>query len=422
MRFLIQNVGQLLTLRGPARARAGAELRDVGLVRGGAVLVEDGKIVAVGTKAEVMAQPGAGAARIVDAEGRVVLPGFVDSHSHPVFAAPRLDDFAARVAGKSYEEIAAGGGGIQSSVQKVRAASEQDLVDGLCHWAAKFLECGTTTLEAKSGYGLDLESELKMLRAVRRAQEFCSLELVPTFLGAHAVPAEFKGRVSDYVAQVCDQMIPAVGRDGLARFADVFCERNYFSEADAERVLAAAAKAGLKAKVHAEQLSRSGGARLAAKLKAVSADHLDYTVSEDFEALKAAGTVATLLPAANFFLDAAYPPARAMIEAGVPVALATDFNPGTAPCWNMQAVISIACTQMKLSPEEALSAATINGAWALDLGASHGSIEPGKQADLAMFDASDYRELPYFFGGNSAVWVMKKGRVAHSLRHLRPFD
>ena len=422
MRILLTHAGQLLTFRGPARARAGAEMRELGLVRGGAVLVEDGLILAVGTKSEVMAHEGAGKARIVDAEGRVVMPGLVDSHSHPVFAAPRLDDFAARVAGKTYEQISASGGGIKSSVAKVRAASEQELVDGLCHWAGRFLECGTTTLEAKSGYGLELESELKMLRAIKRAGELSALELVPTFLGAHAVPAEFAGRASEYADHVCERMIPAVAEQGLARFADVFCERGYFSQAEAERVLSAAAKAGLKAKLHAEQLSRCGGARLAAKLGAVSADHLDCAAPEDFEALKASGTVATLLPAANFFLNAGYPPARAMIEAGVPVALATDFNPGTAPCWNMQTVLSIACTQMKLSPEEALCAATINGAAAVGLAATHGSIEPGKQADLIILDASDYREIPYYFGGNLVSWVMKQGKIAHSLRHLRPFD
>lgn len=397
-------------------------MRDIGMIAGGAVLVEDGRIVAVGTKSEVMAQPGAAAARIIDAEGKVVMPGFVDSHAHPVFAQPRLNDFTGRIAGKTYEQLAASGGGILSSVAGVRQASEEHLADRLSRWAGKFLECGTTTLEAKSGYGLDPESELKMLRAVRRTQSFSSIELVPTLLGAHALPAEYKDRRADYVREVCETMIPAAAKEKLARFVDVFCEKGYFSEAESSAVLEAGVKAGLRPKIHADQISNSGGARIAARLKAVSADHLEHAVPEDVAALKQAGVVATLLPGANYFLGTGYPQARRFMEAGVPVALATDFNPGTSPCWNMQAIISIACTQMRMSPEEALTAATINGAHALGLGSTHGSLEAGKQADLVIFEAEDYREIPYYFGANLAVCVMKKGSIVHTERHLRPFD
>jgi len=422
MRFLIVNAGQLLTFQGPDRPRAGAEMRKLGFYRGGAVLVEDGDISAAGLKDLVLRHPDAQRARIIDAGGRVVMPGFVDSHAHPVFAAPRLEDFSMRLEGKGYKEIAASGGGILESVNRVRGATEAALAERLTRWAGRFMECGTTTLEAKSGYGLDLDSELKMLRAIRRASEATALELVPTFLGAHAVPPELRERPQEYVRGLCSEMIPKVASDGLARFVDVFCEEGYFSESDSERILQAGLKAGLKAKVHADQLSRSGGTRLAARLKAVSADHLDRAVEEDLALLKEAGGVATLLPAANYFLGEPYPQARRIIDAGVPVALATDFNPGTAPCWNMQMVLSLAATQMRMAPEETLSAATINGAYALGLGKTHGSLEAGKQADIIILDVEDCREIPYYFGGNLVVLVMKKGSVVHATADLRPFD
>lgn len=419
MKYLVLNAGTLLTLQGPDRPRSGPEMKSLGLVRDGVVLVQDGKVLAAGLRDLVMRHPEAERARILDAGGRLVMPGFVDSHAHPVFAAPRLKDFVLRLDGKGCREIAADGGGILSSVDAVRGATESQLCRNLSEWASRFIECGTTVLEAKSGYGLDLDSELKMLRAVRGAAETTVLELVPTFLGAHAVPAEFREHPERYVDALCSDMIPAVARAGLARFVDAFCERGYFSEKDAERVLAAGMRAGLRPKLHAEQLSRSGGARLAARLNAVSADHLDRAEAEDIEALRGAGVVAALLPAANYFLAAQYPDARRFIDSGVPVALATDFNPGTSPCWNMQMVLSLACTQMRMSPEEALTAATINGAHALGLGKTHGSLEPGKQADLIVAEVEDYRELPYYFGANLVRMVMKKGSVAYDALSTR---
>ncbi len=403
-------------MQGPPWARRGAEMRKIGLYRGGAVLTGDCQVLAAGLADVVGRRPEAAKARVIDARGGIVLPGFVDSHAHPVFAEPRLRDFEMRLGGVGYEEIAAAGGGILSSVDAVRGCSEDGLASALSAWAGRFIECGTTTLEAKSGYGLDLDSELKMLRAVARVGRSSSLELVPTFLGAHAVAPEHRRNPHEYVRRLCSEMIPSVARQGLARFVDAFCENNYFSQPDAELVLRAGMEAGLGVKVHAEQLSRSGGAALAARLKAVSADHLDRVDDSDIDALKDAGVVATLLPACNYFLGlGGYPPARRLIDRGAAVALATDFNPGTAPCWNMQMVLSLACTQMKMSVEEALTAATINGAHALGLGATHGSLEPGKQADLLIFDVRDYRELPYYFGGNQVSLVMKKGTVVHSL-------
>lgn len=421
MKFLLVNAGQLLTFAGgPPGPRAGSAMGKPMVIRGGSVLVDDGKIAAAGLADLVSRHPDAAKARLLDVGGRVVLPGFVDSHAHPVFAGPRLKDFELRARGKGYEEIAAAGGGILSSVDGVRLCAESALSDRLVERAGRFIECGTTTLEAKSGYGLDLASELKCLRAVKRAAAFTALELVPTFLGAHAVPAELKHDPHGYVRRVCEEMIPAVAKEGLARFADVFCDRGYFSDAQAETVLRAGLDNGLKPKIHAEQLSRSGGAAVAAKVKAVSADHLDHAEPEDFAKLKDSGVVASLVPAPNYFLGLnRYPSGRKLIDAGLAVALATDFNPGTAPCWSMQFVLSLACTHLGMTPEEALTAATINGACALGLGATHGSLEPGKQADLVVLDTDDYREACYYFGGNLVSMVMKRGAVVHQVREFR---
>jgi len=353
-------------------------------------------------------------ARIVDAGGRVVLPGFVDSHSHPVFASPRLDDFEKRLAGATYERIASEGGGILSTVNAVRGSALPALVEGLVARAALFLKCGTTTLEAKSGYGLDLENELKMLRAIRQAGERTPLSFAATFIGAHAVPPELKDR------RVCDDMIPAVSREKLAAFADVFCEDGYFTLEDSGRIFEAAARHGLKLKIHSEQLSRGGSVALAVKAGAASCDHLDFANDEDAALLAASGTVACLVPGSNYFIGKPYPAARRLIDAGAAVALATDFNPGTCPCWDMRMILSISCTQMKMSPAETLVAATFNGACALGLQKSVGSLEAGKQADLVCYDAEDYRELPYYFGDSGAHWVMKKGAVVHSAVELTP--
>ncbi len=414
MDTLVINIGQLLTLSGPDRPRAGREMSSIGLIRDGAVLISQGKVAAAGFKDLVMNDSRAGSARLVDAGRRVVLPGFVDSHAHPVFARPRLDDFEARLKGASYEDIAKNGGGILSTVDRVRGATESDLAAGLRVWASRFLECGTTTLEAKSGYGLDLDSELKILRAIRAVARAGPLELVPTFLGAHAVPAEFGGRKDEYLRRVCEEMLPAVAKEGLARFADVFCAQGYFEVEEARRVLQAASKAGLGLKLHAEQLSRTGATMLGKDLGAVSVDHLDCVQADDISVLSGSGIVACLVPGANYFLGKPYPPARLLIDGGAAVALATDFNPGTCPCWDMRLILSIACTQMRMTPAEAVAAATINGAHALGLGATHGSLEPGKRADLVCWEAEDYREIPYYFGQTGAAWVMKSGGIVHN--------
>lgn len=413
MATLVLNAGQLVTAAGSDAPRAGREKGSLGLIRDGAVLIDAGIIVAAGPKERVLQHPEAAGAKRVSAGGAVVTPGFVDAHTHPLFAAPRLDDYEARVGGASYAELAARGGGILWTVNGVRGAAESELAADLRRRAFDFVACGTTAIEAKSGYGLDLENELKMLRALRTVNERGPLEIVPTLLGAHAVPPELKGRKAEYVDRVCGEMIPRAAAEKLARFVDVFCEDGYFDTADVERIADAGEKAGLALKVHAEQLTRTGSLPLAVKRKACSADHLDQALEADFPDLAASRTVACLVPGSNYFLAKPYPPARRLLDAGAAVALATDFNPGTCPCWDMRLIMSIACTQMKMTPAEALVAATINGAHAAGLGASHGSLEAGKAADLVCHDAEDWRELSYWMGGSKVRWTMKRGELVH---------
>lgn len=415
MAILFTNIKQLLTFSGEAGPRAGAAMRETGLVRNAAVLVNDGIIEAAGPRAAVSRHRLAKKARTVEVNG-ICLPGFVDSHTHAVFAEPRLQDFSMRTAGASYQEIKAAGGGILSSIGAVRAQGRKAMAAQLAARAVRFLECGTTTAEVKSGYGLSLDSELKMLRAVRDAQEFTPLEMLPTLLAAHSVPPEFKGDAQAYLDHVTSVILPKVVAEKLAVFADIFCEKGYFTPEQTTAYLKEAARLGLKPKVHSEQLSNYGGTRAGAAAGAVSADHADHVYAEDIAALRDAGTIATLLPASNYYLGLTkYPPARELIAEGVPVALATDFNPGTCPCWNMQFVLSVACTHCGMTPEEAICAATVNGACALGIGDRVGRVVPGMQADLAFFAADDYRELAYYFGGNQNLLTVKKGHVVHPI-------
>ncbi len=413
MAILVEHISQLLTMAGSDIPRSGVEKDALGLLRDGAVLVDGRTIVAAGPRERVLDHALAARAERLSAGHRVVTPGFVDAHTHPVFAAPRLDDFEARLSGDDYRSIAARGGGILQTVRGVRGASEADLAADLRRRAFEFLAAGSTTIEAKSGYGLDLDNELKILRAIKTAAERGPLEIVATLLGAHAVPPELAGRKDDYLARVCEEMIPRAAAQGLARFVDAFCDDGYFTPADLERVAEAGAKAGLGLKAHVEQLSRTGGLAAAVRRGAVSVDHLDHATPQDFAALAGGRTVACLVPGSNYFLAKPYPPARALLDAGASVALATDFNPGTCPCLDMRLILSISCTQMRLSPAEALVAATINGAHAAGLGGTHGSLEPGKRADLVCHDAEDYRELAYWFGSPRTHWTMKSGKVVY---------
>jgi imidazolonepropionase len=393
----VLHASQLVTLAGPQRARVGAELKELGIIRDGAFLINGERIAAVGTSSEI--EKLSAGAEIVDATGKIVLPGFVDAHTHLVFAGTRLDDFEARARGESYQEIARRGGGIQTTVKATRAASEAELLSLATNRATWFLRNGTTSVEAKSGYGLTVEDELKLLRVIRDIGQETALETIPTFLGAHAVPAEFRSDHAAYVSLIVDKMLPRIADEKLAEFCDIFCEQNYFNLDDSRRILTAAKQRGLKLRLHVDQLTNSGGAKLAAELGATTADHLEQTDENGIAALAAAKVQPVLLPGSVYALGARkYPNARAMIDAGLAVVLATDFNPGSSPTASMQMILSLAVTQMKISPAEAISATTINAAASLGRADRIGSLEAGKKANFVIHQCSDYRELAYWFG------------------------
>jgi imidazolonepropionase len=394
----VLHASQLVTLAGPKRPRVGAELCDLSIIPDGGMLVRDGVIVATGPSDSIEKQM-PGDAEVVDATGRVVLPGFVDAHAHPVFAGNRLDEFEMRARGATYEQIAAGGGGIHSTVRQTRAATEDQLLAQAIKHAEWFVRCGTTTVEAKSGYGLLVEDEVKILRVVRRLNKETPVEFVPTFLGAHAIPEDSQSAPARYVRLVIDEMLPRIADEGLAEFCDVFCEHGYFDVETSRQVLSAAREHGLGIRMHADQLTNGGGAALAAELGAVTADHLEQTEAPGIAAMKRAGVQPVLLPGSVYSLGKTrYPRAREMIEAGLAIVIATDFNPGSSPTPSMQMVLSLAATQMKITPAEGLTAATINAAYSLNRGAKIGSLEAGKRANFALFDCEDYRELAYYFG------------------------
>jgi imidazolonepropionase len=392
------NCSQVVTLAGPARPRVGPEMREVGIVARGGLFVRGGVIERVGTAAEIEALFGSDT-EVIDAGGRVVLPGFVDAHTHPVFAGTRVEEFEERSRGATYEEIAARGGGIQSTVNHTRAATVDELVEAGRRYAEWFLRGGTTTIEAKSSYGLSLEDELKILRAIKRLNDETPLRYVPTFLGAHSVPPEYRARRDEYVSLIIEEMLPQVAQQKLAEYCDVFCEQNVFTTDEAWKILSAARCHGLGLRMHADQLSLSGGAKLAAELGTVTADHLEHTDAAGIDALRRAGVQPVLLPGSVYALGSShYPAARAMIDTGLAVVLATDFNPGSSPTASMTMILSLAATHMKMTPAEAITAATINAAYSLNRGEQLGSLEPGKVADFVIHDCEDYRELAYFFG------------------------
>jgi imidazolonepropionase len=405
------NCGQLVTLAGLPRARTGAEMHDLGIIADGAMLARNGRIAATGTRAAIerLCAP---STEIVDAGGRIVLPGFVDAHTHPVFAGIRADEFAERAGGATYTEIAARGGGIRATVRRTRAADEAELLAAARRYAEWFLRGGTTTIEAKSGYGLSLEAEVKILRVIRRLGAEGVLRTVPTFLGAHEVPDEFHRRMDGYIDVVVHEMLPRIRAERLAEYCDVFCEPSVFPVAQARRILLAAKDLGLGIRLHADQFSADYGSLLAAEMSAATADHLESTGAAGLEALRAAAVQPVLLPASVLNLGSVrYPAARPMIDLGLAVVLATDFNPGSSPTTSMPLVLSLASTQMKMTPAESIVAATINAAYSLGRGGEIGSLEPGKVADFVIHDCEDYRELPYFLGREPA-WKVFLGGVA----------
>ncbi len=415
--LLITGAAQLLTLRGRA-PRRGAALSDLGIIKQGALLVRDGLIAATGSAAKLEALPEAQSAERLDVGGRVILPGFVDSHTHLVFPASRVEEYEMRVAGATYEQIAAKGGGILSTVRKLREATAGSLKLRALAALRQFAAHGTTTLEAKSGYGLDLAGEIKILALQKELASAQPLDIVSTFLGAHTVPAEFrrKTRGADlYISLLIGKILPEVARAGLAEFCDVFCDRGTFSVEQAQRVLEAGKALGLTPRLHAEQLARTGAAQLAIRLGAASCDHLEKISTADIRALAGSNTVATLLPGCTFHLGLTHhAPARELIDAGAVVALATDFNPGTSPTLSMPMILSLACARLGMSPAEAIAAATINAAYALHRHSRIGSLEVGKFADLAVFDVADYREIPYYFGVNHCWMTLKRGKIIFS--------
>lgn len=398
----VVNAAQLVTLAGPKRPRVGAEMRELAIIERGAMLVRDGVIEAVGN-VDLPAD-----SEVIDARGGVVMPGFVDAHAHPVFGGDRVDEFELRSLGASYEEIAARGGGIRSTVRKTRAATEEELGEQARKHQLWFLQCGTTTIEAKSGYGLTTEDELKMLRVIR------DLGFVGTFLGAHAVPEGFE--LQEYAQLVIDEMLPRVAAEKLAEFCDVFCERGYFDLETSRRILTAAKAFGLSSRMHADQLTNSGAAQLAAELGAITADHLEQTEDAGIEAMRKANVQPVLLPGSVYSLGKSrYPRARAMIDAGLAVVLATDFNPGSSPTPSMPMVLSLGATQMKMTPAECVTAATINAAYSLRRGNPVGSLEVGKVANFVIWDCADYREIAYYFGAPLIRSVFVNGEKAFTV-------
>lgn len=409
--LFLKNIAQLVTVAARGKpVKQGAEMHDIGLIEHAGVLCREGKIAWVGRMNEFQ-EPLPDDMPELDAEGSVVFPGFVDSHTHAMFAGSRAGEFALRSRGATYQQIADSGGGIISTIREVREASKRELKRSTARFLSEMMKHGTTTVEIKTGYGLDMDSEIKMLEAVNELADEEMVSVVPTLLAAHAIPPEFRTDPDGYVRLVIEKVIPYAGKRRLAAFCDVFCESGYFDLQQSEAILLAGKKHGMAPKVHAEEMSPLGGAELAAKVGAVSADHLEQIGDRGIEALRQAGVVAAILPGVSFFLNHGYAPARKLIDAGVPVAIASDFNPGSCMSFSMPLMMTIACTHMGMSPEEAIAACTLNGAAALSLSGTRGSIEVGKDADLVVIDSPDYRTLAYHFGSNHVTHIIKRGTL-----------
>ncbi len=407
-KLLITNIGLLATPTG-CEAKAGRAQGEILKLKDAWILTEDGVILQVWTGEPPTEELG-NCYETLDAGGRLVTPGLVDAHTHLVFGGFRQHELADKLRGKTYLEILAAGGGILSTLKATRAASEAQLTAKALAALREMLSFGVTLCEAKSGYGLSTEEELKQLRVVRNLQGTQPVELVSTFLGAHAVPPEYKGRREDYVRLICEEMLPEAAKQGLAEYCDVFCETGVFTVEDSRKILKRGLELGLQPKIHADEIDALGGAQLAGELGAVSAEHLIAVTEKGIESMAKGGTIACLLPATSFYLGAEYAPARRFIEAGVPVALATDYNPGSCPSLNLQLVINLACLKDRMTPEEVLTAVTLNGAAAIGRAESHGSIEPGKKADLLIWNAADLDFICYRFGSNLVRTVVKDGR------------
>jgi len=418
--LIVTNIGQLVTCASPGGPKRGDLMRDVGIIPNGAIAVRDGAIVAVGSSDAISRAHEA--EQVIDAEARVVCPGFVDPHTHIVFGGDRLDEFELKIKGADYLEILENGGGIISTVRKTRDATSDELVKLGIERLDKMLACGTTTCEIKTGYGLDLETEMKMLDVIAELDRVHAIDVVPTFLAAHAVPPEFKGNTGGYVEEICEEMLPAAWKwfershfhQRVPFFADVFCEKNAFDLDQSGRVLQVASELGFSLKAHVDEFTNLGGSRLMIEMKATSVDHLDAISDDEIELLAKSDSIGIITPTVNFnFGSADFAPARKLVEAGCAIALSTDFNPGSAPCPSQSMAMAIACRYQKLLPAEALNAITINAAGSIGLGGRVGSIEVRKMADLVIFDAEDYRGICYEFGKSQVRTVVKNGRVVY---------
>ena len=411
MNLLIVNIGQLVTVAsGGTGVKTGSGMRDLGIFEHAAVRITDGAIERIGSSEELSGET-SGDIDVLDVNGRIAIPGFVDAHTHACFTGSRDHEFALRSQGASYQDIAAQGGGILSTMKSVRAATRKDLKRATDRHLDAMLRYGTTTAEVKTGYGLNMESEVAMLDAIQDVKKEHFVDVVPTFLPAHAVPPEFQGYTAGYIRLITEKMIPYAGKRNLARYCDVFCENGYFSTDEARDILTAAKHNGMQLKMHAGELSDIGGTELAVELGAVSVDHLEHVSEQGIEALRSSTTIAVLLPGVSFFLNHQYAPARTLIDAGIPVAIASDFNPGSCMSFSMPLMMTIACTHMQMTPEEALTASTLNAAAAVGMSDRVGSIEIGKKADIVILDIPNYRYIPYYFGVNHVWRVIKNGTI-----------
>lgn len=402
MKTLIRNIGLLATPEGfcVRRGPAQGQLR---LLKNAWVLAEDGIIAAVG-----QGEPPCGAEQVIDAEGRLATPGLADAHTHLIFGGWRQDELADKLHGVPYLDILARGGGILSTVRATRAATEGELLEKGRRALLEMQRFGVTACEAKSGYGLETETELRQLRVIRQLGQECAMDLAPTLLGAHALPPEYQADREGYLRLLCEEMIPRAAAEGLARFCDVFCEEGVFTVEEARRILLAGKAHGLLPKLHADEIHPIGGSQLAGELGAVSAEHLIVCPEEGMDSMARSGVIACLLPCTSLYLGASFAPARRLVEKGVAIAIATDFNPGSCPCLNLQLAMSLGCLYYRLTPEEVLTAVTLNGAAAMGLAGRLGSVEPGKQCDLALWDAPDLNYLCYRMGSNLCASVIKK--------------
>ncbi len=407
MNLLINNIKQLVTVSANRRGiKAGCEMSDIGVVENSSVLIVDGKISKIAPSSKIKVND---EIFVLDAEGGIALPGFVDSHTHLIFSGSRENEFAMRAEGKTYQDIASSGGGILSTVRATREASKRELFRLGEKRLNDMLKLGTTTVEIKSGYGLSPDSEIKILEIINELKRDHFSTIVPTFLGAHAIPFEFKENPDEYVELICNYILPHISEKKMAIFCDIFCENGYFNLKQSERILSKAKEVGLKIKLHADQLSTFGATELGVSLGAISVDHLELINENGINALSKSKTIASILPGSSFFLNHKYAPARTIIDSNIPVALATDFNPGTSMCYSMPMMMTIACTQMKMRVEEAITASTLNGAAALGLSNEVGSIEVGKNGDIIIFDVPDYKYIPYHFSNNFVKHVIKNG-------------